>query len=422
MSVLVIVIIVLISILFVAFFAGIEIAFISANKLNVELKKKQGSSAGNVIAKFMAHPENFIGTSLVGINIFLVIYEHFMTTLTEPYLVNLPAPFNNELVILLIDTLVGTIIILVLGEFLPKAFFRTKAEQILYFFAKPIQFFYFILFPIASFFVKISEFILKYIFNIKINEHRQVFSRVDLEQFVKQLNTGHSDETNEVNTELFENALYLRNVKIRECIVPRKEIIAVEINESIQALKEKFLETKLSKIIIYKDNIDNVQGYVHHLDMLRAPQKIADILHNIEAVPEAMSAVDVMNKFTKNSKSIAWVIDEFGGTAGVITMEDVLEEIFGEIQDEHDIEEYVEKQIAENEFIFSGRLELDYLNEKYGFAFDDEEADTLNGYIISNNESIPQQKDNIIIGDYEFDILSVTETQISTVKMRWLKD
>jgi putative hemolysin len=413
----------LISILFVAFFAGIEIAFVSANKLNVELKKKQGSKAGNVIARFMEHPEDFIGTSLVGINIFLVLYEHAMTSITEPYLAKfLPPQLNNELIKLLIDTFIGTVIILILGEFLPKAFFRTKAEQILYAFNKPIQFFHNLLYPIARLFVRISEWILKYIFNVKINEDKQVFTRLDLEHFVKQLNTGHEVESAEVNTDLFENALYLRNVKIRECIIPRKEIEAIDFEEDINVLKAKFIETKLSKIVVYQDNIDNVLGYVHHLDMLKQPKSIKEVLHKIEAVPEAMSAVDLMNKFTKQSKSIAWVIDEFGGTAGIITMEDVLEEIFGEIQDEHDKEEYVEQQIAEDEFIFSGRLELDYLNEKYGFEFSDEEADTLNGFIIANHETIPNQKDKIIIGPFEFDILSVTDTQISTVKLRWLKE
>lgn len=416
------IIITIISILFVAFFAGIEIAFISANKLNVELKKKQGAKAGEIIGRFMAHPEDFIGTSLVGINIFLVIYEHFMSSITEKYLEHLPAPLNSPDGKMIIDAIIGTVIILILGEFLPKAFFRSKAEQILYFFSKPITFFYNLLYPIAKLFVRISEWILKYIFNIKVNEHKQVFNRVDLEQFVKQMNTGHQDETSEVNTELFENALYLRNVKIRECLVPRKEIECIDINDPMEDLKKLFIDTKLSKIIVTEGSIDNVKGYVHHLDMLRNPKSIKDILHKIEVVPESMNAVDVMNKFTKNSKSIAWVIDEYGGTAGITTMEDVLEEIFGEINDEHDVEQHVEQQIAENEFIFSGRLELDYLNQKYGFDFSDEEADTLNGYIVANNETIPKKKDKVIIQQYEFDILSVTETQVSTVKLRWLKE
>jgi putative hemolysin len=413
--------IVIISILLVAFFAGIEIAFVSANKLNVELKKKQGSKDGSVIARFMEHPEDFIGTSLVGINIALVVYEQYMTKLTEPLFHHLPAYFNNQYMHLLLDTLIGTIVILFLGEFLPKAFFKNKAEKILFFFRIPIQFFYAILYPIARFFVSISEWILKYIFNIELSDKKEVYSRIDLEHFVKQMNTGHQDEDQHSNHDLFENALYLSNVKVRECLIPRKEIEAVAIDTSIADVRKKFIESRLSKIIVYEGSIDNIKGYLHHLDFHRHPTNISVILHTIAIVPEAMSAVDLMNLFTKQRKSIAWVVDEFGGTAGIITMEDVLEEIFGEIKDEHDVEELIDNQIAEDEYIFSGRLELDYLNKKYGFDFSDEEADTLSGYIIANHETIPVQKDKIIVSNFEFDILSVTDTKIETVKMRWLK-
>jgi putative hemolysin len=414
--------IVIISILLVAFFAGIEIAFVSANKLNVELKKKQGSKDGTVIARFMEHPEDFIGTSLVGINIALVVYEQYMTKLTEPMFHHLPPMFNNQYVHLILDTLIGTIVILILGEFLPKAFFKNKAEKILFFFRVPIQFFYAILYPVAKFFVNISEWILKYIFNIKLNETKEVFSRIDLEHFVKQMNTGHQDEAQTNTNDLFENALYLSNVKVRECLIPRKEIEAVEIKTSVEDVRNKFIASKLSKIIVYENDIDNIVGYLHHLDFHRHPKNIKDILHTIAMVPEAMGAVDLMNLFTKQRKSIAWVIDEFGGTAGIITMEDVLEEIFGEIKDEHDVEELIDNQIADNEFIFSGRQELDFLNKKYGFEFSDEDADTLSGYIIANHETIPLQRDKIIVSNYEFDIVSVTDTRIETVKMRWLKN
>jgi putative hemolysin len=412
---------IIICILFVAFFAGIEIAFVSANKLNVELKKKQGSKSGEVIARFMEHPEDFIGTSLVGINIALVVYGALMTQLISPYLEQLPALINNSIVHLLIDTLIATIVILILGEFLPKAFFKTKAEKILYFFHLPIQFFYALLFPIASLFVKISEWILRYVFNVKITHNKNIYNRIDLETFVRQMNTGHQDEEQEVNTDLFENALQLGNVKVRECMIPRNEIEAVEIKESLDSIKQKFIETKLSKMIVYENNIDNIVGYLHHLSFHKNPTEINAILHKIIATPATMSVVNLLDTFTKQRKSIAWVVDEYGGTAGIVTMEDILEEIFGEIKDEHDVEEFVEKQIADDEFIFSGRLELDYLNKKYDFDFSDEDADTLSGYIISNHETIPTQKERIVIDNYEFDILSVTDTKIETVKMRWLK-
>lgn len=408
-------------IVLIGFFAGTEIAFISANKLNIELRKKQGTVSGKILARFMENPSEFIGTSLVGVNVLLVIYGLLMTQLTEPILSQLPPPFNSEYVQLLFDTLIATAIILFFAEFLPKAIFRAKADQVLAIFSIPMMLMYWILFPIAKVFVAISEFILKHLLNVRIKENQQVFNRVDLEVFVKQSLHGHETDNNEVNTELFENALYLVNVKIRKCMVPRNEVEAIELNTPITDVRNKFIDTKLSKIIVYENAIDNIVGYVHHLDLNRKPAKIKEILHSISAVPETMSAVDLMNRFTKERKSIAWVIDEFGGTAGIVTMEDVLEEIFGDINDEYDEQEHVEKQIADNEYIFSGRLELDYLNEKYGFNFPTDESETLSGYIISNHETIPKLKDRIIIDRNEFDILLANDTRIQTVKMKILK-
>jgi CBS domain containing-hemolysin-like protein len=407
--------------LLIGFFAGTEIAFISANKLNIELRKKQGTFSGRILARFMENPSEFIGTSLVGVNVLLVVYGLLMTQLTEPFLSRLPGPLNSEYVQLLLDTLLATVIILIFAEFLPKAIFRSKAEQVLIIFSLPMLLMYYILYPFAKIFVSISEFILKYLFNVRIKDNNQVFNRVDLEVFVKQSLHGHESDTGEVNTELFENALYLVNVKIRKCMIPRNEVEAIDINTPIADVRKKFIDTKLSKIIVYENNIDTIVGYIHHLDLNRRPTAVKEILHSITAVPEAMSAVDLMNRFTKDRKSIAWVIDEFGGTAGIVTMEDVLEEIFGDINDEYDVEEHVEKQIADNEYIFSGRLELDYLNEKYDFTFPTDESETLSGYIIANHETIPKIKDRIIIDHYEFDVLLVSDTRIETVKMKVLK-
>lgn len=409
-------------ILLMAFFAGTEIAFVSANKLNIELRKKQGTFSGRIMARFMENPAEFIGTSLVGVNVLLVIYGLLMTQLTDPLFNMLPKPFNSEFVRLLIDTFLATVIILIFAEFLPKAIFRSKADRVLAAFSFPMLIMYYLLYPFAKLFVSISEFILKYLFNVRIKEKKQVFNRVDLEVFVKQSLHGHESENSEVNTELFENALYLVNVRVRKCMVPRNEIEAVEVDTPIFEVREKFIQTKLSKILVYEDTIDNIIGYLHHLDLNRRPKAIREVLHTITAVPEAMSAVDLMNRFTKERKSIAWVIDEFGGTAGIVTMEDVLEEIFGDINDEYDVEEYVEQQIAENEYILSGRLELDYLNEKYDFNFPTDESETLSGYIITEHETIPKIKERIFINDYEFDILLVTDTRIETVKMKILKN
>lgn len=407
-------------ILLIGFFAGMEIAFISANKLNIELRKKQGRYSGKILAGFMENPAEFIGTALVGVNVILVVYGMITSQLTDKlftkYGIELP-----EYAKLAVDTVFATVVILIFAEFLPKAIFRHKADAVLSIFAIPMKGMHIIFSPIARVFVSISEFILKYLLNVHIKENKQVFNRVDLELFVKQSMHGHENENAEVNQELFENALYLVNVKVRKCMVPRNEVEAVDITTPIDEVRAKFIETKLSKIIVYDDAIDNIVGYMHHLDLNRRPATIREILHDITPVPEAMSAVDLMNRFTKERKSIAWVIDEFGGTAGIVTMEDVLEEIFGDINDEYDEEEFVEKQIAENEYIFSGRLELDYLNEKYGFNLTTEDSETLSGYIITQHETIPKIKERIFIGKYEFDILLVTNTRIETVKMRILK-
>ena len=411
---------IVICLILIGFFSGIEIAFVSSNKLNFELKKKQGSYAGKVLSRFMENPATFIGTSLVGINVCLVIYGDLMTNLTNHLFDQVGLP-HNEFIRLFLDTLIATIIVLVLAEFIPKALFRSKPESTLTFLTIPIQFFYFFLYPVARFFVTISEFILKYLFSVRISKEKTIYTRVDLEQFVKQLRTGQRNENQDLNTELFENALYLSQVRIRECLIPRNEIEAVELNTPLDELKAYFIETKLSKIIIYEGDIDNIVGYIHHLDFLREPKDIKSVMHSIPTVPEAMNAVDLLNQFTRERKSIAWVIDEFGGTAGIVTMEDILEEIFGEIRDEYDDEEYVEKQLSANEFIFSGRLEVEYINEKYKLNIPIDDAETLSGFIIENHESIPTQKERIIIGDYEFDMLLVTDTRIETVKVKVLQ-
>jgi CBS domain containing-hemolysin-like protein len=243
-------------------------------------------------------------------------------------------------------------------------------------------------------------------------------NRNDLKHLFLQKDEG---ERQDRNAQLMENAQELPKVKIRQCLVPRKEIIGIDSKESMEALKQKFMDTKLSKLLVFEGNIDHIIGYVHQLDLFKRPKSIQELLLPIPAVPESMSATDLISKFSRERKSIAWVVDEFGGTAGIITMEDVLEELFGEIQDEYDTEEFVEKQLAENEYMFSGRLELDYLTEKYGFDFGEEETETLSGYIINYHETIPKQKERIIIDDYEFDILHVSDTRIEIVKMKVLK-
>ena len=414
---------IVVTLLLIGFFAGYEIAFVSANRLSIELKKKQGKKSGIILANFMEHPARFIGTCLIGLNIFLVIYGllvHELMSKTIWTALWTKLHFQNEYVKLGFDTLMSSLVVLVFGEFIPKAVFRARGDVLLSFFARVANFFHGLFLPLTNFFVDVSQWILKYMFNVRVNDRNDAFTKVDLEHFFQQTKE-QDEESQELNTELFENALSLPMVKIRQCLVPRTEIEAIDINTSVEEAKKTFISTQLSKLVVYDDNIDSILGYIHQLDLFKKPATTREVLHPIMAVPESMSATDLISKFTKDRKSIAWVVDEFGGTAGIVTMEDVLEEIFGEIQDEYDTEELVEKQLAEDEFILSGRMELDYLNEKYDMKFPASDSETLSGYIINEHETIPKQKETIIIGDYRFDILNVSDTRIESVKMKILR-
>ncbi|MBD0376193.1 MAG: HlyC/CorC family transporter [Flavisolibacter sp.] len=407
------------TIFMMAFFAGIEMAFYSVNRFGIELKKKQGRASAQLLSRLIQRPDTFISTTLIGFTIFLVCFIYLFSTVTQP-LWNLIG-LRSDTARLVLDISLATFIVLIFAEFIPRAIFRAHSNVILYRLVWVVNMFHSLLHPIASLCINLSNWVVKYIFNIRVDEKRGVFSRSDLETLFQPVGEDEF-EPEEMNTELFENALELPKTKIRQCLVPRKEIIAVEKRCSVDEARQKFIETKLSKLVVFEGNIDHIIGYVHQLDLFKNPESLQAILLPIPAVPETMSATDLIDKFSRERKSIAWVVDEFGGTAGIITMEDVLEEIFGEIHDEYDSEEFVEKQIAENEYIFSGRLELDYLADKYDLHFlEDEESETLSGYIISHHETIPQQKERIIIDDYEFDVLSVSDTRIEMVKLKILK-
>jgi putative hemolysin len=414
------------SIILIGFFVGLQIAFVSVNKLTVELKKKQGRSSGLLFSRFLDEPSKFIGTILVGFNVCLVIYGLLVGEVLQPiwnWLITkqqLPEGYVNAIK-LLFETITSTFIILLLGQFLPKAIWRAKSEIILSGFVSALtSFFYRLLYPVASFFVYIAEGILKYLFNVRLDEKKEAFGRADLEHFFQQ--TKEQDlENQDLNTELFENALSLPSIKIRQCLVPRKEIVGIDIALGIKQLRQKFVETQLSRLVVYDHNIDHILGYVHQLDLFKKLPDIRSMLLPIPAVPESMSATDLISKFSKERKSIAWVVDEFGGTAGIVTMEDLLEEIFGEIRDEYDTEDFEEKKISEDEYIFSGRLELDYLKEKYELELPENESETLSGFIIHEHETIPKIKERIIIGNYEFDVMSVSDTRIEMVRMKILK-
>jgi CBS domain containing-hemolysin-like protein len=410
------------AVLLIGFFSGIEISFISVSKLSIELKKKQGNYNGKVWSAFMEKPSKFLGTTLLILNVLLVIYAFLWSEVLKSVWIYWGV--ENPYVMLAVETLIATLILLFF-EFIFKAIFRAKGNSILgsSFITFLVNAVYKLFSGITIYFVNMAEWMLKYIFNVKLQNKNEAFTKIDLDHYVQQLGANENEENTELNNEIFANVLSLAETRIRECLIPRKEIIAVDINSSLEEIKNRFIETKLSKLVVYEDNIDNVQGYIHQLDMFKNPGDLRSILLPIPAIPESMNATDLINKFTKERKSIAWVIDEFGGTAGIVTMEDLLEEIFGDIYDEYDVkEDLIDKQVAPNEYIFSGRLELDFLLEKYKLAFrKNEEIETLSGYIISLHESIPRQKDRIIIDDYQFDILSVSETRIETVKLKVLR-
>jgi putative hemolysin len=400
------------------FFAGVEMAFYSINRFGIELKKKQGRQSAILLSKLIENPQSFLSTTLLGFTLFLVCFALLFTQVTFPLWEFIGLKY--DIARLLLDIILATFIVLIFAEFIPRAIFRAQSNWILSRMVWLINFFYQILQPIAMVFLNLSDWVLKYIFNVRIKETKDSLSSGTLETLFQQSNDSEYEQE-EFNTELFENALELPKVKVRQCLVPRKEIIGLEVKCTPEQAREKFIETKLSKLIVYENNIDNIVGYVHQLDMFKNPNDLHSILLPIPAVPESMSATDLIGKFTKERKSIAWVVDEFGGTAGIVTMEDLLEEIFGEIHDEYDSEEFVEKRLAENEYIFSGRLELDYISEKYDLEFAGNESETLSGYIINHHETIPHQKERIIIDDYEFDILSVSDTRIEMVKLKILK-
>ena len=402
------------SLALIGFFSGYEIGFVSANRLSLELKKKQGGRSGKIIAKFLAEPTQFIGTCLVGLNISLVVFGIMFEELLDLIIWDHFNPGNYS--ILLGNTILSTLVILLIGELGPKAIFKARAASMINTFAPLANFFHILFRPLTLLLVNLAQWVLRNLFQVRLVNKKEAFTKVDLAHFVQQ--SKDQKEQQELNTDLFENALSLPDIKIRECLVPRTEIVGVDLQTTIESLTEIFMETKLSKLIVYDDTLDTIVGYVHQLDLFKKPASIASILHTIPLVPESMNAADLINLFSKKRKSIAWVVDEFGGTAGIVTMEDVLEEIFGEIDDEYDEQEFIEKKLSDKDFIFSGRLELDYLTEKYGIDFGAENSETLSGYLIHHHEAIPKVKTLITLAHFDAEVLAVSDTRIEKVKIK----
>ncbi|MBF46044.1 MAG: hemolysin [Flavobacteriales bacterium] len=408
-------IIIFISILFSAFFSGMEIAYISSNKLKIELdKNKLNSFSAFAFQKIVCSPSNFISTMLVGNNISLVIYGISMAKLLEP---KIEIYIQSSLLILLFQTLISTLVILVTAEFFPKVFFRLNPNRLLRISVIPLIFFHFLLLPIVTVVLFLSKSGLK-IIGLSIVENSLVFGKIDLEEYLK-LNLNENAKKNiDVEVQILQNALDFSNIKIRESMLPRTDIIAVEVSKPIDDLVNIFIETKLSKVLIYKENIDNIIGYTHSNEIFKSPKNIISILIPISYVPESMMANDMLTLFIKERKGIAVVVDEFGGTSGIITLEDVVEEIFGEIEDEHDNEKDLEIKLNDTSFRFSARLEIDYLNNKYKFNLPkSEEYETLGGLLISKLEDIPVKNTEIKIGNFVIVVDEVSETKILSVSL-----
>lgn len=405
------------SILISAFFSGIEIAFISSNKLLIELKSKQGSIPARMLSPFVSNPSKFISTTLVGTNIGLVIYGVYFGEFIDPRITTwFPFAGHNKFLLLLISTTISTAIVLVTAEFIPKMLFRINPDIILRILALPFLLFYYLFWPIVHFITWLAKFILNKLLKLNFNESTPVFSKVDLDQYISD-SADDIEEDADVDTEMFKNALDFANVRLRDCMTPRTELVSISIQSDIKDLYKLFVETGLSKILVHQGSVDHIIGYVHQKDMFKEPGTIRSVLIPIEIATETTSANELLNTFSHSHKSIALVVDELGITAGIVTLEDIMEEIFGEIEDEHDIDQLTEKQIGEKEFIFSARLEIDYLNSKYEFEIPEGDYQTLGGFIFNRHESIPQRGEVIEVDSFVFTVLSIQGTRINEVKL-----
>lgn len=396
-----------------ALFSGSEIAYVSANKLKIELIKKRGSRRGKIITRFYDRPANFLGTMLVGNNIALVVFTSLVERSLNPYLARLT---QSEFLLFLLVTIIITVIVLVIGEFIPKTFFRLFSDNALYFLAFPLRFFQWLLSPLAWIMTYGSNVILNRLLRLPVEQAEQVFTRIDLEEFISLSQKGNEEE--DIDRELFGKALNLKDIRVREAMVPRPEIEYIDANASLEELEQIILETKLSRILVIDGEIDQVLGYIHHQQLLKGPESLRSIMMDIPFVPEVMPVIVLMNKFIRERIYIACVVDEFGGVSGIITLEDILEELFGEIEDEHDQEEHIEIQVSDTEFVFSGRLEVSHLNERYAaINFPEGDYHTLSGYLVMTTETIPEKGQEVVLDGYRFLFEMVSDTKIEMIRV-----
>jgi CBS domain containing-hemolysin-like protein len=388
------------------------------------LEKEKGSIAGKILSRFTKNQAHFIGTTLIGNTLSLVVYGIFMANLIEPILADhLPEYLNNQSVILLLQTIIATLVVLLTAEFLPKVIFRMNPNFFLSVFAIPLWFVYIILYPVVYGIVGLSKFVISKLLHFRIKEDEPVFSLTDLNEFIQSKFVEEKAEREfDIDAKIFNNALEFKTVKIRECMIPRPEIVAVELQSDIEILRNEFVESGLSKILVYKESIDEIIGYCHSLALFKKPANIESILSPLIIVPETSLANELLVQFITERKSLALVVDEYGGTSGIVSMEDIIEEIFGEIEDEHDEQDLVEHQLDDKSFLLSARHEIDYLNERYNWNLPLGEYDTLGGLILSVTEDIPTLNQDIVIEPFKFHIVSIEENRINLVKLSILKD
>jgi len=414
------ILIILLAILLSAFFSGMEIAFVASNKLRIELDRKQGVFGSEIIKLFTDNPGQYLATMLIGNNFSLVIYGLVFSSLLVPVFTPV---FESDLLILILNTIISTAIILFVAEFLPKTIFIISPNLFLKFLSIPTLLFFFLFYPISKFTLAVSNLVIRVFFRLKPGEKKQenlVFSKVDLDHFVNiSKQSREESEPDHHNIRIFQNALDFSNVKLRECMIPRTEIEAVECMSSIEKLKEKFIETRLSRILVYQDSIDNITGYFELKDIFKNPSDIKSSTRKLAIVPETMPANKLLKLFVDEKKNIALVVDEFGGTSGMVTIEDVLEEIVGDIEDEHDTNDLIEKVVGKNEYVFSGRIEIDYLNEKYHLNLPEEDDyETLAGMVMFFHGSIPGNNDVIRMGNIVIKVLRATTTRLELVNLK----
>lgn len=403
-----------------ALFSGSEIAFVSANKLNIELKKKRGGRRGRVITHFYDKPSRFMGAMLIGNNIALVVFTALMTIPIEQFFISRFGFVHDSASMLFLSTVIITVVVLIFGEFLPKALFQLYGADLLYLLALPLRALQVLLIIPTRMMTQLTNFILNNVFKTELKKGEEVFTRHDLISFIQ--DTTAESEKEDIDKSLFNKALHLKDKKVRSCMIPRTEINAIDVEESVTSLEKRFAETKHSRLLVIDEDIDEVLGYVHHQQLFKNPKTIREIVLEIPFAPEVTPVIELMNIFIKKHVSIACVVDEFGGISGLITLEDIQEEIFGEIEDEHDIEEYVEEAISEDEFRFSGRLEIDYLNEKYDINLPEGDYHTLSGYIVMTTGNIPDEGKTKELGDFLYTFEAVSNTKIEVVKMTRLKE